>query len=187
MQEEKFNFDEYQYLQLVEEVIKEGVEKQDRTGTGTKSKFGDQIKFDLTDNKFPLLTTKKVFVRGIFEELMWFIRGQTDSTILEKKGVNIWKGNTSREFLDNKGLKHLPVGDIGAGYGFQWRYFGAKYVDCKTDYKGQGFDQIAYVINEIKNNPNSRRIVLSGWNPPEINNAVLPPVKIKKKIILIPF
>ena len=166
--------EEYQYIRLLERIIYEGNDCPDRTGVGIKSIFGCQMKFDLSRG-FPLLTTKKVFLRGIIEELLWFLRGETDSKILEEKKINIWKGNTSREFLDNVRLNHLSEGDIGAGYGFQFRHYGAIYRGCDEDYTNEGFDQVNYVINLIKNNPNSRRILINLWNPNELDNVVLPP------------
>lgn len=166
--------DEYQYINLIKDILNNGIDCDDRTGVGIKSIFGPQMTFDLSKG-FPLLTTKKMFTRGITEELLWFLRGETDAKILQEKKVRIWDGNSTREFLDNRGLNHLEEGDIGAAYGFQFRHFGAKYIDCHTDYTGQGFDQVQYVLDQIKNNPNSRRIVLSLWNPPDLKNAVLPP------------
>lgn len=135
----------------------------DRTKIGTKSIIGHHMKFSMADH-FPLTTTKPGFLRGIFEELMWFLRGQTDSKILEAKGVNIWVGNSKD-----------TGGDCGPIYGFQWRHFGAKYVDCKTDYTGQGCDQIALLLNTIKTNPTSRRMFISGWNVSDLSRMVLPP------------
>ena len=171
---ENYNHPDYQYFDIIESILKRGIDCDDRTGVGIKSIFGTQMKFDLTET-FPLLTTKKMFTRGITEELLWFLRGETDAKILQEKKVRIWDGNSTREFLDNRGLNNLEEGDIGAAYGFQFRHFGAKYIDCYTDYTGQGFDQVQYVLDQIKNNPNSRRIVLSLWNPPDLKNAVLPP------------
>lgn len=162
------------YLSLVSEILKEGSERQDRTGTGTLSSFGKQIKFDLSHN-VPLLSTKYVPWKTCIKELLWFLKGQTDSNILSEQGVTIWNGNTSREFLDSRGLSHLPVGDIGAGYGFQWRHFGAEYTDCLSDYNDKGFDQIEFVINELKTNPHSRRIFMSAWNPAFMHKMALPP------------
>lgn len=150
-------------------------ESKDRTSIGTYSQIGTHVKFDLSNNSLPLITTRKGFLRGIFEELMLCLRGQTDSTILEKKNINIWKPNTSREKLDLLGLQHMPVGDMGASYGFQMRHFGASYITCKTDYENKGFDQLNYVINELKNNPSSRRAVITLWNPADLNKMALPP------------
>jgi len=111
------------------------------------------------------LTTKRVFTRGVIEELLWFVSGNTDGQALAEKGVNIWEGNGSREYLDKVGLSHRRVGDLGPVYGFQWRHFGAEYGTCEDDYTGKGVDQLAEVVWKIKNNPTDRRIVLSAWNP----------------------
>ena len=117
--------EELQYLNLVKHIIKNGNVREDRTGTGTLSIFGAQLKFSLRDNTFPLLTTKPVFYRGIAEELFWFIRGSTNAKELQDKNVRIWDGNSSRKYLDSIGLTHREVGDLGPVYGFQWRHFGA--------------------------------------------------------------
>ena len=168
------NKEEQNYLDLMKEIIDNGVPSGDRTGTGTNSLFGRMLKYDIRDGKLPLLTSKRTFIRGIIEEMLFFVSGNTDCTKLQEKGIHIWDGNTTREFLDNRGLNHLPVGDMGAGYGFQWKYFGADYKDCKTDYTGQGYDQIQNAINLIKNNPQSRRILISGWNPVDLSKMALP-------------
>lgn len=159
------NEEELQYLRLVENIIKNGVERKDRTNVGTIAIFGHQMRFSLEDNQFPLLTTKRVFFRGVLEELLWFIKGDTNGKHLSEKGVHIWDANGSREFLDGRGLGHREEGDLGPVYGFQWRHFGAKYVDMHTDYMGQGVDQLAEVIKKIKTDPYDRRIILSAWNP----------------------
>lgn len=118
------NSEEMQYLELCKEILCSGDERDDRTNTGTKALFApNQLRFNL--EAFPLLTTKRVFLRPIFEELMWFIRGQTDSRILSAKKVHIWEANGSRDALDRRGLQHLEEGDLGPIYGFQWRHFGA--------------------------------------------------------------
>ncbi|KAG0568729.1 hypothetical protein KC19_6G041600 [Ceratodon purpureus] len=166
--------DEYHYLRLIDDIIKTGAVKGDRTGTGTISKFGCQMRFNLRKS-FPLLTTKRVFWRGVVEELLWFINGSTNAKVLHDKGINIWDGNGSREYLDKIGLKEREVGDLGPVYGFQWRHFGAKYVDMHTDYTGQGFDQLKDVIHKIKTDPNDRRILLSAWNPADLKLMALPP------------
>ncbi|XP_040863313.1 bifunctional dihydrofolate reductase-thymidylate synthase isoform X1 [Glycine max] len=166
--------EEFKYLRLVQEIISEGTTKDDRTGTGTLSKFGCQMRFNLRRN-FPLLTTKKVFWRGVVEELLWFISGSTSAKALQEKGIHIWDGNASREYLDSIGLTEREKGDLGPVYGFQWRHFGAKYTDMHADYSGQGFDQLLDVINKIKHNPNDRRIILSAWNPSDLKLMALPP------------
>jgi dihydrofolate reductase/thymidylate synthase len=170
----KFLHEEYQYLNLITEIMEKGVAMEDRTGVGTVSIFGTMMRFDLRKS-FPLLTTKRTFWRGVVEELLWFIRGDTNGNHLSEKGVKIWEGNGSREFLDGRGLSHREVGDLGPVYGFQWRHFGAKYVDMHTDYTGQGVDQLADCIKKIKENPTDRRILLSAWNPADLGLMALPP------------
>ncbi|XP_015933832.1 bifunctional dihydrofolate reductase-thymidylate synthase isoform X1 [Arachis duranensis] len=166
--------EEYKYLRLVEEIISEGTAKDDRTRTGTLSKFGCQMRFNLRRN-FPLLTTKKVFWRGVVEELLWFISGSTNAKLLQEKGIHIWDGNASREYLDRLGLTDREEGDLGPVYGFQWRHFGARYTNMHADYSGQGFDQLLDVITKIRHNPNDRRIILSAWNPADLKLEALPP------------
>ncbi|KAF4119683.1 thymidylate synthase [Geosmithia morbida] len=173
------NHEEYQYLDLVREILDDGEHRPDRTGTGTYSIFAPRpLKFKLNDNGkpiLPLLTTKRVFTRAIIAELLWFIEGSTSSIPLSEAGVKIWDGNGSREFLDSVGLGHREVGDLGPVYGFQWRHFGAEYVDARTDYQGQGVDQLAEVIHKLKNSPFDRRIIMSAWNPSDIKKMALPP------------
>lgn len=169
------NNEENNILELMSKILKEGISSNDRTGTGTLSLFGERLTFDLSNNNFPLMTTRKLFFRGIFEELMFYLRGQTNNKFLIDKGVNIWTANTTREFLDKRGLNHLPVGDFGHSYGFSFRHFGANYINCNTDYKDQGYDQIKNIINEIKLNPESRRLVISLWEPNNMSKAALPP------------
>ncbi|XWS40058.1 hypothetical protein CRYUN_Cryun18bG0108000 [Craigia yunnanensis] len=166
--------EEYLYLKMVQDIISDGNLKDDRTGTGTLSKFGCQMRFNLRKT-FPLLTTKKVFWRGVVEELLWFISGSTNAKVLQEKGIHIWDGNASRDFLDSIGLTDREEGDLGPVYGFQWRHFGARYTDMHADYTCQGFDQLLDVINKIKNNPNDRRIILSAWNPSDLKLMALPP------------
>lgn len=166
--------DEYQYLDLIRTVMEHGQEKGDRTGVGTKSIFGAQMRFNLRD-QFPLLTTKRVFWRGVAEELLWFIAGNTNAKDLSKKNVRIWDANGSRDFLDKRGLHHREEGDLGPVYGFQWRHFGARYVDMHTDYRGEGVDQLSQVIHTIRTNPNDRRIIMSAWNPSDLPQMALPP------------
>ncbi|KAL5559812.1 hypothetical protein UlMin_036023, partial [Ulmus minor] len=120
--------EEYLYLRLVQDIISDGTAKDDRTGTGTLSKFGCQMRFNLR-RTFPLLMTKKVFWRGVVEELLWFISGSTSAKVLHDKGIHIWDGNASRDYLDGIGLKDREEGDLGPVYGFQWRHFGARLVD----------------------------------------------------------
>jgi len=167
--------EEHQYLDLIRDIIANGKFKMDRTQVGTYSKFGAMMRFSLRDGKFPLLTTKRVFLRGIVEELIWFIRGSTNAQELKDKNVHIWDGNASRDFLDKCGLWYRNENDLGPVYGFQWRHFGARYVDCHWNYDGQGVDQLTEVIETIRKNPNSRRILMSAWNPVDIPKMALPP------------
>ena len=169
------NREEEQYLSLIRKILKEGIERGDRTGTGTKSLFGAQMRFNLRDGTLPLLTTKKTFWRGVAEELLWFISGSTNANLLKEKNVRIWDGNASKEFLESRGLGHREEGDLGPVYGFQWRHFGAEYKDMHTDYTGQGVDQLAQCIDKIKNNPEDRRILMSAWNPSALDEMALPP------------
>ncbi|CDZ98786.1 thymidylate synthase [Phaffia rhodozyma] len=168
--------EEAQYLDLIRTIIHTGQIRPDRTGTGTIALFAPPaLRFSLQNGTLPLLTTKRVFFRGVLEELLWFVAGSTDSTLLSQKDIHIWDGNGSRAFLDSRGLSHRAEGDLGPVYGFQWRHFGAEYVDCKTDYRGKGVDQLADCIDKIKNNPTDRRIILSAWNPADLSIMALPP------------
>lgn len=168
---------ELQYINLIKHILENGISKDDRTGIGTLSIFSYNMTFNLRES-FPLLTTKKVYWKGVVEELLWFISGSTDSNVLKEKGVRIWEGNSSREFLDSRGLSHYDQGDIGAGYGFQWRHFGAKYTNMYDSYEGQGVDQLKDVIYKIKNTPDDRRIIMSSWNPTDLDKMALPPCHI---------
>ncbi|KZT42531.1 thymidylate synthase [Sistotremastrum suecicum HHB10207 ss-3] len=168
--------EEDQYLALIREVLKTGAVRPDRTGTGTLSTFAPpHFRFNLSAGTLPLLTTKRVFTRGVIEELLWFIRGCTDATQLSSKGVKIWDGNGSRAFLDSRGLQHRREGDLGPVYGYQWRHFGAPYETCDSDYTGKGVDQLSDCIRKIKENPTDRRIIMSAWNPADLPLMALPP------------
>ncbi|KAK3811710.1 MAG: thymidylate synthase [Linnemannia elongata] len=168
--------EEHQYLAMLRHVMDHGEFRADRTGTGTRSIFAPpSMRFSLENDIFPLLTTKRVFFRAVVEELLWFVKGDTNGLHLSEKGIKIWEGNGSREYLDKVGLSHRKVGDLGPVYGFQWRHFGAEYKDCDTDYTGQGVDQLAEVIWKIKNTPTDRRIIMSAWNPADLGKMALPP------------
>lgn len=143
-----------QYLDLLSRILNEGVHKGDRTGTGTLSVFGNQMRFNLRDG-FPLLTTKKLHLKSIIYELLWFLRGDTNIHYLQEHGVRIWN-----EWADEHG-------DLGPVYGHQWRSW--------PDYKGGTIDQIANVLDQIKHNPNSRRMLVTAWNPAEVDEMALPP------------
>lgn len=159
--------DEYQYLNLISRVLEEGDLKRN-----TLSVIGNVMKFDLS--KFPLLTTKKMFFKGVLKELLWFIRGCTSSKELSKEGVKIWDKNGSKEYLKFRNIDR-EEGDLGPVYGFQWRHFGAQYRTCHDKYDGEGVDQLKRIINEIKSNPDSRQIIMSAWNPGDIDQMALPP------------
>lgn len=132
--------EEYQYLDHIKHILQKGVKRSDRTGVGTYSIFGAQMRYSLRDNIFPLLTTKRVFWRGVVEELLWFIRGSTNAHELRDKNIHIWDLNSTREFLDSVGLGHREEGDLGPVYGFQWRHYGAEYKDMHTDYTNKGIN-----------------------------------------------
>ncbi len=159
-----------QYLQLLTHILDTGTDKGDRTGTGTRSVFGYQMRFDLSEG-FPLLTTKKVHFRSIVIELLWFLRGDTHVKYLQDNKVTIWDEWATAEQTARFGRQ---AGDLGAVYGHQWRNFGASQ-NADKSYNADGFDQIAWLINEIKTNPNSRRLIISGWNPKEAGEVALPP------------
>ena len=142
------------YLKLLEEVIESGTDRDDRTGVGTRGVFGRQIRFDLSKG-FPLMTTKKLHVRSIFYELLWFLRGDTNIAWLKENGVSIWD-----EWADENG-------DLGPVYGHQWRSWPSP--------DGETIDQIAWVQNEIKTNPQSRRLIVSAWNVADVGKMALPP------------
>lgn len=143
-----------QYLDLLERIVDDGIVKEDRTGTGTKSVFGHQMRFDLQEG-FPLLTTKKLHLRSIIYELLWFLNGDTNVKYLQDNNVKIWN-----EWADEEG-------NLGHIYGYQWRSW--------PDYKGGSVDQISQAVDQIKNNPNSRRIIVSAWNVGDLPNMNLPP------------
>ena len=149
------------------------------------SQFGCMIKFDNISSSFPLITTKKVFFRGIVEELLWFLKGSTDANELKDKNINIWNGNSTRKYLDSIGLIDYEEGELGPVYGWQWRMFGKKYISKKYKESNDliseeiniAADQIKYVITELLKE-NSRRAVLSAWNPVDLNIMALPPCHI---------
>ena len=143
-----------QYLDLLDRILAEGIEKRDRTGTGTLSIFGHMMRFDLREG-FPLLTTKRLFTKGIFGELIWFLRGDTNVRWLQERGIRIWD-----EWADENG-------DLGPVYGAQWRAWPAP--------NGEHIDQIANVIDQLRTSPDSRRLIVTAWNPAEVGSMALPP------------
>lgn len=166
---------EYNYLNVVEDILVNGCDRDDRTGVGTIGVFGRSMRFDLSDYTLPLLTTKFVGWKSILKELLWFLRGDTNSKNLEKDGVSIWKANSSRHFLDNRGLAHYQEGDIGPMYFFQVFHYGAEYKGCDADYSGSGYDQMAELLMNLKNDPWSRRHLLTTFNPAAVESSVLAP------------
>lgn len=168
--------EENQYLSLIDDILSENTEFIGRNGK-TLSVFGAAMYFNLEHSTIPLLTTKKLALKTCLKELLWFIKGQTSNTILNEQNVHIWDANASRDFLDSRGLGHYEENDLGPIYGFQWRHFNAPYINSKTDYTGQGVDQLNYIIEQLKDprTRNSRRLIMSAWNPCQIDNMALPP------------
>ncbi|KAI3419662.1 hypothetical protein GPALN_004097 [Globodera pallida] len=175
IKEEERNPDEANYLRQIGEILERGTVRTDRTGTGTISIFGMQTRYNLRGGVIPLLTTKKVFWKGIVEEILWFIRGQTNAKTLSERGVKIWDANGSRAFLDSMGFTDREEGDLGPVYGFQWRHFGAEYRGTDADYAGEGVDQLTELIERIRTEPFSRRHILCAWNVADIPKMALPP------------
>jgi thymidylate synthase len=173
------NHEESQYLQLIRDIISKGHWDTTRNGI-TKSLFGYNMRFSLKDGVIPILTTKMVAWKTCFRELMWFIRGSTDNRELKKQNVHIWDKNSTREFLNSRGLFFNKEEDLGPIYGHQWRHFNAEYSDFEADYSGKGIDQLQYIINSLKDpaQRSSRRLVMSTWNPCQIEQMALPPCHI---------
>uniref|UniRef100_A0A6C0CZ40 thymidylate synthase n=1 Tax=viral metagenome TaxID=1070528 RepID=A0A6C0CZ40_9ZZZZ len=162
-----YNYDEYQYLELLKDILNSD-KKPTRNGD-VYSKFGVRMEFDLR-NGFPLLTTKQMGWKTVLRELLWFISGSTDNSELQSKKVHIWDKNA--DDFEERGL--YEKNDLGPVYGFQWRHFGGEYINCKTP-PYNGIDQLKYIIDTIKTDPHSRRLILSSWNPVDIPNMALPP------------
>ena len=171
--------EETQYTNLIREIINTGYEECGRNGD-TLTKFGYNMRFSLRDGTIPILTTKKLAWRVCFEELFWFIRGATNNKKLQEKNVHIWDQNSSRDFLDSRGLYYLEEGDLGPIYGFQWRHFNAEYTDSNKCYQGEGIDQLEQIIETLKNpeTRTSRRMIMTAWNPCQLNYMGLPPCHI---------
>jgi thymidylate synthase len=158
------------YLDLLRTILDRGKDRADRTGTGTRGIFGHQLRFDLREG-FPLLTTKKLHVKSIMHELLWFVRGETHVKPLQEAGVRIWNEWATAEQTARFGRLE---GDLGPVYGHQWRNFGATRKADGT-YERDGADQLKRVLHDIKENPNSRRLIVTGWNPKEADQVALPP------------
>lgn len=168
---------EQKYLNLIQKVLDEGVEKEDRTGTGTISLFNQNVEYEIeqvspNQYKIPFFTTKTLYFKGIVTELLWFLSGNTDTTILREQGNHIWDGNTKKETLEIKGLNY-PEWELGPGYGYQWIHWGGNW-KAKGQSEG-GINQIKKIIEMVKEDPFSRRMVLSAWNSSDIEAMALPP------------
>ena len=176
------NHEEQQYLNLIKNILENGTWEEGRNGK-TKSIFGNMMRFSLKDGKIPILTTKKTAWKTCLKELLWFIRGETDNKLLQEQGVHIWDGNTTREFLDSRGLTDYREGLIGPGYGFQWRHFGGDYDSSAAGVKEggkPGVDQLQQIIDALKDpaQRTSRRLIMSAWNPQQLDEMALPPCHI---------
>jgi thymidylate synthase len=159
-----------QYHELLELILARGKPRTDRTGTGTLGIFGHQMRFDLSEG-FPLVTTKKIHVKSVIHELLWFIRGETHVRSLQEAGVTIWDEWATAEQCARFGR---PPGELGPIYGHQWRNFGATLASDGT-YHRDGFDQLKHLITQIQTSPDSRRLIVSGWNPREAEQVAIPP------------
>lgn len=168
--------DENQYLNLIKDILEHGTEQNGRNGV-TKAIFGTAMHFSLKDGVVPFITTKQLAWRTCLKELLWFIKGDTNNKHLKEQRVHIWDANSSREFLDSRGLKNREEDDLGPIYGFQWRHFNAEYVSCSTDYKNKGIDQLKMIIDSLKHSKEkySRRLLLTAWNPCQLSEMALPP------------
>jgi len=164
-----FEKEEEQYYQLIKDILNNGILEPGRNGN-TISIFGSSMRFSLQNNKIPFLTSKKLAWKTCLKELLWFISGSTDNSILQEQNVHIWDEDAKKA----KDFNYME-GDLGPIYGHQWRHFNAKYINCKTDYTNQGIDQLQNVINQLKNPSPSRRIILTSWNPQQIDEMILPP------------
>lgn len=172
-QKERYlNVGESQYLRLLEKIMSQGQRIQTRNAK-VYSVFGERMVFDL-EQGFPLLTTKRMGYKTILRELLWFISGSTSNRDLQEKHVHIWDQNASKEFLEGRGLDY-EEGDLGPVYGFQWRHAGAEYKGCHETYGGKGYDQLKEVIRLLREDPHSRRILMSAWNPRDLDKMALPP------------
>jgi len=176
------NHEEYQYLNLIKQILDNGTWEEGRNGK-TKSIFGASMRFSLKDGKIPILTTKKTAWKTCLKELLWFIRGDTDNKLLQDQGVHIWDGNTTRDFLNSRGLNHYREGLIGPGYGFQWRHFGGDYDASNAgvqDGGRRGIDQLQQIICALKDpaQRTSRRLIMTAWNPLQLDEMALPPCHI---------
>ena len=164
------------YLDLIKSIIDTGFQQNDRTGVGTFAKHGISLRFSLRNNKIPLITTRKSFFRGAVEELIWLLRGETDASILQKKDIHIWDGNTTKDFIQKRNLQDtVPENDIGTLYGFQIRNWGGDYIKWRDNGERTGIDQLKRLIDGIKKEPESRRHLISNYNVSQLDTGVLEP------------
>lgn len=170
---------EYQYLNLIHDIIQERQEHTGRNGS-TLSVFGAGMVFSLEQGWIPILTTKKMAWKTCLKELLWFIQGKTDNRLLQDQNVHIWDDNASADFMELRGLSHYAEGDLGPIYGFQWRHFNAEYTGHTSDYTGKGVDQLAEIIRCLKHPTErfSRRLIMTAWNPCQLGEMALPPCHI---------
>jgi thymidylate synthase len=171
--------EELQYLNLLKDILERGTWEEGRNGK-TQAIFGNMMRFSLKDGKIPILTTKKTAWKTCLKELLWFIRGKTNNKLLQEQGVHIWDGNSSREFLESRGLGHYSDGELGPIYGHQWRHFNAKWQGDEHDYSGEGVDQLQQIIDALKDpkQRTSRRLIMTAWNPCQLEQMSLPPCHI---------
>mgnify|MGYP000964178143 CR=1 FL=1 len=171
-------FQEYQYLSFLKNIITKGVKEKGRNGI-THTQIGGMMRFSLENNSIPLMTTKKLAWGVCLKELLWFIKGDTSNELLQKENVKIWNGNATRTFLDSQGLHNLSENDLGPIYGHQWRFWNSKYHNSNTNYTGKGIDQLQNIIDGIneskKSGESSRRLILTAWNPEQVDEMALPP------------
>ena len=168
--------EEEAYLQLIRDIHSNGEDDEGRNGR-VRCIFGASMRFSMKNNKIPILTSKRLAWKTCLKELLWFISGNTNNKTLKAMNVHIWDGNSSREFLDSRGLVHLQEDDLGPIYGFQWRHFNAEYKSCDDDYSNKGIDQLQQIIDALKDpkERKSRRLIMSAWNPEQIGDMALPP------------
>jgi thymidylate synthase len=187
------NHEEQQYLNLIKNILENGTWEEGRNGK-TKALFGASMRFSLKDGKIPILTTKKTAWKTCLKELLWFIRGDMDNQLLQDQGVHIWDGNSTREFLDSRGLTDYDVNELGPIYGSQWRHFNAPYITKKEKRSAEGLpenqkayynveggvDQLQQIIDALKDpaQRTSRRLIMTAWNPCQLNDMALPPCHI---------
>ena len=177
----KFEHEEYQYLNILQHILENGVWEKGRNGK-TKSIFGNSMRFSLKDGKIPILTTKKTAWKTGLKELLWFIRGETNNKILKEQGVHIWDANGSREFLDSRGLFNYEEDELGPIYGRQWRQFNKPFFGKGQEdiTKEEGIDQLQQIIDALKDpkQRTSRRLIMTAWNPCQLDQMALPPCHI---------